>query len=219
MDGSVRDRDTGEPAAMMRRSPHGAGHAAGPRPFRRLEWLAGSRWGLLLLAAWGCAESIAFPVIPDLALGLLVLVAPRRALALFAATIIGGLAGTAILYGLTLADPAAVRTMLLALPAIRPSMLVEATALVAGGDPFALVLFGAGAPLKVYAWAWAAGAGTPAGLGFGVILNRLSRIGPLVLVAAVIGTVGAAFIRRHDRLTLAVYAAFWAAVYASYWGG
>lgn len=204
---------------MMRRSPHGADDVVGPRPYRRLEWLAGSRWGLLLLAAWGCAEAIAFPVIPDLMLGLLVLVAPRRALVLFAATILGSLAGTAVLYLATLADPAAIRTMLLALPAVRPPVLSEATALVAGGDPFALILFGAGAPLKVYTWAWAAGAGTPAGLGLGVILNRLSRIGPLVLVTAVIGTVGAAFIRRHDRLTLAAYAAFWIAVYAFYWGG
>jgi len=204
---------------MMRQSPRGADDAVGPRPFRRLEWLAGSWWGLLLLAAWGCAEAIALPVIPDLALGLLVLVAPRRALVLFAATILGGLAGTAVLYVATLADPAAVRTMLLALPAIRPSVLSEATSLVASGDPFALVLFGAGAPLKVYAWAWVAGAGTPAGLGLGVVLNRLSRIGPVVLVTAVIGTVGAGFIRRHDRFTLTAYAAFWIAVYASYWGG
>jgi hypothetical protein len=196
-----------------------AADAAEPRPFRRLEWLAGSWWGLLLLAGWACAEAIALPVIPDLVLGLLVLVAPRRALVLFGATILGSLAGTAILYLATLADPAAIRTMLLTLPAIRPPMLSEATALVAGGDPFALILFGAGAPLKVYTWAWAAGAGTPAGLGLGVILNRLSRIGPLVLVTAVIGTVGADFIRRHDRLTLAVYVAFWIAVYAFYWGG
>lgn len=188
------------------------------RPLGRLEGVATGRAGLLLVGTWGFAEAVAFPVIPDVAIGLLALVVPRRAVPMFAALLAGALAGSAVLYGLTLAVPDAVEAMLLALPAIPPSMLAEASATVADGSPASLAVAGPGTPLKVYTYAWATGPATPVALAAGVVLNRVTRIVPGVLLLAILGRVAPAFVRRHARLVLTVYAAAYLVGYAVYWG-
>ena len=188
------------------------------RPLGRLEGVAWGRAGLLFVGAWGFAEAIAFPVIPDVAIGLLALVVPRRAAPMFAALLVGALAGSAVLYGLTLAAPGAVESMLLALPAIAPSMLVEASATVADGAPASMAVAGPGTPLKVYTYAWATGPATPFALAAGVVLNRVTRILPGVLLLALIGHLAPAFVRRHDGLVLVVYAVAYVVGYAIYWG-
>jgi hypothetical protein len=53
----------------------------------------------------------------------------------------------------------------------------------------------------------------------GAVMNRITRIGPALVVAAVIGQVAGPWLRRHARLTLGVYAAFWVAVYVAYFSG
>jgi hypothetical protein len=187
------------------------------RPFRRLQELAEGRGGVAALAVWGFWEAVCFPVVPDVLLGVLALVAPRRTLALFAAAVVGALAGTAVLYSLALAMPDAVWSMLLSLPGIGPSMVADGSATVASGDPLSLALFGPGTPLKVYTFAWAVGPATPAALALGAVVNRLTRIGPAVLLLAIIGRLAPTLIRRHDRLVLAAYALFFAVSYALYW--
>jgi 1-acyl-sn-glycerol-3-phosphate acyltransferase len=187
------------------------------RPFRRLQRLAEGRTGATVLVVWGFAEAICFPVVPDVLLGVLALVAPRRALPLFACVIVGALAGTAALFALSLAVPDAVRGMLVALPGIRTPMLTDASALVASGDPLSLALFGPGTPLKVYTFAWAVGPATPAALALAAVINRVTRIGPFVVALAIVGRLAPTFIRRHDRLVLAVYALFFVVTYALYW--
>ena len=52
----------------------------------------------------------------------------------------------------------------------------------------------------------------------GVVLNRITRIVPGVLLLAIVGRVAPAFLRRHDRLVLIVYAAAYVVGYAVYWG-
>lgn len=188
------------------------------RPLGRLEGVASGRAGLILVGTWGFAEAIAFPVIPDVAIGLLALVVPRRAVPMFAALLVGAVAGSAVLYGLTLAGPDTVEAMLLALPAIPPSMLAEASATVADGSPTSLAVAGPGTPLKVYTYAWATGPATPIALAAGVVLNRVTRIAPGLLLLAVAGHLAPAFLRRHDRLVLTVYTAAYVAGYAVYWG-
>lgn len=187
------------------------------RPFARLERIAAGRVGLALLGAWAFAEAIAFPVVPDVAIGLLALVVPRRTLVMFAAVVLGALAGTAVLYALALAAPDAVRSMLLALPGIPDAMLASARATVAGGDPLSIALVGPGTPLKVDTFAWATGPGAPAALAAGVVLNRITRIGPGLALLATAGWIAPRFLRRHDRLVLAAYAAFWVVAYTFYW--
>jgi len=186
-------------------------------PFRRLEALALGRAGLAVVAVWAFAEAIAWPIIPDVVVGLLALVMPCRAVRLFVAMTAGALAGSAVLWAASTVAPDAVHAMLLALPGIHPPMLADAARAVAAGDPLAMAQVGPGTPLKVYTWAWAAGQGVPAPLVAGVILNRVARVGPVVLVQAILGSAAPAFLRRFDRLTLAVYAVAYIALYAIYW--
>ena len=186
-------------------------------PFARLERIAGGRSGLLIVGLWAFAEAIAFPIVPDVAIGLAALVAPRRVLVLFGGLVVGALLGTVILYGLTILAPDAVQAMLLALPGIRPPMLDAAQVTVAGGAPGSLALFGPGTPLKVFTWAWAMGPGTPLALLAGVVLNRITRIGPALAALTVVGMVAPDFLRRHHRLVLATYALFYLATYVLYW--
>jgi membrane protein YqaA with SNARE-associated domain len=188
-----------------------------PRPFRRLERISSGRAGVALVAVWAFAEAIFFPIIPDVAIGLLALVAPRRTLTLFAVLVAGALAGTAVLYVLTLAAPGAVESMLLALPGIPESMIAAARDTVAAGNPASIAQVGAGTPLKVYTYAWAIGPSTPLALAVGAVLNRITRIGPVVLLLAALGWFAPGFLRRHDRMVLAVYASAYVVLYAIYW--
>ena len=66
---------------------------------------ANGRGGPLAVFLWALAEAIALPVIPDVLLGLLLLAAPRRFVILFASLCLGSLAGSLVLYALTMADP------------------------------------------------------------------------------------------------------------------
>jgi len=186
-------------------------------PFARLERVANGRAGIALVGAWAFAEAIFFPIIPDVVIGLLVLVAPRRLLVLFVALVAGALAGSAVLYALSLIAPGAVHSMLLALPGIDEAMLAAARDTVASGNPMSIAQVGPGAPLKVDTYAWAIGPSTPFALVVGAVLNRITRIMPVLLLLAALGWIAPGFIRRHDRLTLVVYASAYVVLYAIYW--
>lgn len=192
--------------------------ARASRALARLERLAAGRGGPALVGLWAFAEAIVLPVVPDVALGLLVLVAPRRALVLFGWLIAASLAGTAVLFLAATFAPDAVTAVILALPGIPASMLQDARAAVAAGDPTALALFGPGTPLKVYTLAWALGPGTILPLAAGAIINRVTRIGPGLVALAVLGRVAPDLLRRHERLVFVAYAAFWVALYVAYLG-
>jgi membrane protein YqaA with SNARE-associated domain len=187
------------------------------RPFARLEALARGRGGLLLVGGWGFAEAVLFPIVPDVALGLLVLVVPRRLPVLFGALVAGALAGSAALYAASLAAPDVVASALLALPGIPPEMLAEARVAVADGGLLSMTLQPPGTPLKVYTWAWAVDANGPAGLVGAIVVNRIVRILPAALVLAVVGRVAPGLLRRFDRLVLAGYAVVYVIAYAIYW--
>jgi hypothetical protein len=186
-------------------------------PFARLERLAGGRAGIVLVGGWAFAEAVFFPIIPDVVIGLLALVAPRRVPVLFAALVAGALAGTAVLYAMTLAAPGVVEAMLLALPGISPPVLDQARTAVADGVPTSIALIGPGTPLKVYTYAWATGPATPLALAAGAVLNRITRILPGLLLLTAVGWLAPGFLRRHDRLVLVIYALFYVAAYALYW--
>lgn len=184
----------------------------------RIAGVAADRRGVILVGAWAFAEAIALPVVPDIALGLLALASPRHTLRLFLVLVGAALAGSAVLFALAVAAPDAAIALLIALPGIDASTIDAARLAVAGGDPTAMAGFGPGMPLKVCTLAWALGAGSPAGLALGVVLNRVTRVGPVVLALAVLGRLAPAFLRRHERLVLGVYAAAWIAVYVLYLG-
>jgi len=184
----------------------------------RIAAAAADRRGVILVGAWAFAEAIALPVVPDIALGLLALAAPWHALRLFLVLVLAALVGSAVLFTLAVAAPDAAFALLTSLPGIDASAVDAARLAVSGGDPTSMAGFGPGMPLKVYTLAWVAGPGSPAGLALGVVLNRITRVGPVVLALAVLGRVAPGFLRRHERLVLGVYAAAWIAVYVLYLG-
>ena len=183
----------------------------------RIARFADSRAALGLVGGWAFAEAIVFPVVPDVALGLLALAAPRRTLALFAAVVVGALLGSLVLAVLATGAPTEVDAMLLALPAIDPTTLATVDARLASDGVAGFAQVGAGPPLKVYTASWIGGGGGLASLVAGVVLNRITRIGPVVLVAAVAGWLLPGWLRRHERLVVGGYGVAWTAFYAAYW--
>jgi hypothetical protein len=168
---------------------------------------------------WAAVEAILFPIVPDVGLCLLVLAAPRRAAVLFVAVVIGAIAGTLVMAAFALQAPDAARAVLLAIPAIDPALLASADQALARDGVLGFAQLGPGAPLKVYTVEWLAHGGDTAGLVVGTVLNRITRIGPALIVAAVIGQFAGSWLRRHSQLTLAAYAAFWILVYVAYFTG
>jgi hypothetical protein len=192
---------------------------AAARPGRALDAVArfaGTRGAAVLVAGWAAAEAVALPVVPDVALVLLALAAPRRAAALFGALILGALAGSLLLFAIANAAPDRVDAMLRAIPGIDQAMIDAAGTTLATDGVAGFAQFGPGPPLKVYTASWAALDGGVAGLLVGVVLNRLTRIAPVVVAAAIAGWLAPGWLRRHERLVLAGYAVAWVVVYAAY---
>jgi membrane protein YqaA with SNARE-associated domain len=188
--------------------------ADGGSLFDRLEEFAIRRAGVAALAAWGFGEAIVLPIVPDVLLYLLVAAAPRRALVLFASVVVGAVAGSVLMYGCALSAPDAAARLVLSVPGIDESMLNAARDALATGDPFRAATFGPGTPLKVDTVAWAAGSGTWPGLLLAVVVNRLTRIGPGLVVAAIVGLLAPAWLRRHERAAVIAYVIAWAIFYA-----
>jgi hypothetical protein len=184
-----------------------------PPVFDRVETLAGTWQTAAAMGLWAAAEATILPVVPDVGLGLLVLAAPRRAWPLFAAVVVGAIVGTLALGIVASQRPDAVGAMLLRIPGIDAAMIADARAELAGDGVLGFAQVGIGTPLKVYTAEWQALSGDSAGLIAGTILNRLTRIGPAILLAAAGGWLFAPWIRRHAGLTLVAYAAFWTLVY------
>jgi hypothetical protein len=185
----------------------------------RVERFAGRTAAFAAMGLWAAAEAIVLPIVPDVGLCLLVLAAPRRTVRLFAAVMGGAIVGTLVLAAFASLAPDTARGMLIALPGIDTTVLAGADQALARDGIGGFAQFGPGAPLKVYSIEWLARGGDIAGLVLGAILNRMTRIGPALIVAALIGWFAAPWLRRHARATFVVYAAFWLAVYAAYFFG
>jgi hypothetical protein len=166
---------------------------------------------------WAAAEAIVLPVVPDVGLCLVVLAAPRFAPRLFVAVVVGAVAGTLLLGVFVDRTPAATEAMLLALPGIDESVLSDAEGRLARDGVAGFAQIGIGPPLKVYTSAWLNRGGDLPGLIAGSVLNRLTRVGLPLLVAALGGATFGSWFWRHARTTMAAYAVFWIVVYASIW--
>jgi hypothetical protein len=186
---------------------------------RALDAIAGfaeTRRAALLVGAWAAAEAIVLPVVPDVALVLLALAAPRRATPLFGALLVGALAGSLVLFALASAAPERVDAMIRAIPGIDAPMVAAAGSSLEQDGIAGFAQFGPGPPLKVYTTQWAAADRDLPGLIVGVVLNRVTRIAPTVIAAALVGWLLPGWLRRHERLVLIAYAVAWTAVYAVY---
>jgi len=172
---------------------------------------------MAFIGIWAFAEAIVVPVVPDVALALLALASPRRAAALFGAVLVGAVAGSIVLAAAASAAPGGVDGMLLALPGIDADTIASVDARLATDGVLGFAQFGPGPPLKVYTVEWTAAGGSWPGLILGVLLNRVTRIGPVVLVAALAGRLFPGWLRRHERLVILAYAVAWTVFYAIYW--
>ena len=177
-----------------------------------VERLAAGWPTVAVIAAWGFGEGIVLPVVPDVLLYVLAVAAPRRAAPLFAWAVLGAMVGSLVFSAVTLSEPANGRGIVLSVPGVTEQTLKKAEAAVGGGDPLAMVHLGPGIPLKVYTVAWWEGTGTPSGYVVAVVANRLVRIGPGVLLFALIGLLAPAFVRRRERLLIGAYVLFWVAI-------
>jgi 1-acyl-sn-glycerol-3-phosphate acyltransferase len=66
----------------------------------RLAAFAGTSVGLLVMAAWALGEALVLPLLPEFALAILAVAAPRRAVRLALAAVVGSIAGGALMYAL-----------------------------------------------------------------------------------------------------------------------
>jgi 1-acyl-sn-glycerol-3-phosphate acyltransferase len=185
-----------------------------------IDWLvvlARSHRGLMLVAVWACAEAILFPVVPDVVLLPLVAAAPRATPRLVLALLAGALVGSAILAAWVLADPGRVGSLLASLPGMDAVTLPAVEAEVAARGASAFASFGPGVPLKVYTTAWIVDGGSPLVLAGAVIVNRITRIGPGLVIAAAIGCFAPRALRRFEGLAIVAYALGWIGLYLVYW--
>lgn len=168
------------------------------------------------MASWAAAEAIVLLVVPDVGLCLLALAAPRLLGRLFLAVIVGALAGTLLLAALAIATPETMRAMLLFLPGIDAATLVDVDLALTSNGIAGFAQIGPGPPLKAYTVEWVGQGGDLPGLLIGTIVNRFTRIGPVVLVAATIGWGLGGWLRGRERPILLAYAVAWIVFYVVY---
>lgn len=167
---------------------------------------------------WGLAEATLFFLVPDIYLGFVAIFSWRKGLWATAFTVLGAIVGGAIMYALAANNPKRMLDLLTYIPLINVNM-VNAVGEQMRVEGLNAMVVGPlqGIPYKVYAVQ--AGAQR---LPFVVFLlltipARLERILPVALVGAVGGVLFRSFIRRHTKLVVAAYAAFWLCVYALYY--
>lgn len=162
--------------------------------------LATSRRGPALLFSWAAAEALLFPVIPDLAIGLLAAAAPRRFVPLAVAGAAGSVVGGLVAYGLGAAGlvPPLLPLVTAGMAETAHALLAESGAAGVWAQPLSAV------PYK--AFAFAAPAHGVALLPF-LAVTAVGRGARMLAVAAVLAALGAA-LRRWcpPRRLPAVYA-------------
>ncbi len=177
--------------------------------FERARRLATSRAGLALLFAWGAAEALAWPIVPDAVVALLAVAAPRRALVLASAAVAGSVAGGLGAYALGSLFGSG---LLEHLPMVTERMIeaVSGWFAVEGGAALRHQPL-SGVPFKVFGLQ-AADHGVGVGaFAWGTVLARAPRI---VLVGAAFGGLGAITRRRMPRF-YGVFAVLFAAVFTA----
>ena len=191
--------------------------APGPTTPSRWHRLAASRTTLWIALAWGFAEATLFFVVPDVWLGFIALFAPFRVPRAFVAVLVGAMAGSLVLWWLAPVLPL-LGEVIAGLPAIGPAAMETARrAVTTEGLPAMVNLPFQGPPLKVYVHAAALAGSSGFELLLFVVLNRIARIVPLVLVAVVFGVGLRGWIARHATMTLVTYALVVSLGYLAYW--
>ena len=156
----------------------------------RVARLAGSRWGVALVAGWAAAEAFSWPLVPELVVGLLVLASPRHVVRLAL------IAVTASTLGAMLALALAGRGASFPEPLVTPAMRAVVTGQISRDGSDAVVHQPlSGIPIKVYAAEEGRAHVSALAFAWGCLRGRDVRI---LLISAALGLIGAAGHRwRH----------------------
>jgi membrane protein YqaA with SNARE-associated domain len=166
----------------LRAEAEGALRSGRGRRLAAVAAFARSRFAVGALVAWAVAEALAWPLIPDLFLLPLVVLAPARWKQLFVAALAGSLLGGMASYAAGPTDSG--RSLLAKAPLVTERMVSEAgDRLEQGGAPALLTQPLAGIPYKTFSYQ-AAGAGV--GFGEFVAFSAVAR-GARFLVIALLG--------------------------------
>lgn len=170
----------------------------------RARELAYSRHGLMIAFAWGVAEAVLFPIVPDVGVALLAVAAPSRFLPLALASTAGSVAGGAVTYAL---GPTSVGAWLLAhAPLVTDRMRGHALdALSSGGAAPLIGQPWTGIPFKVFGYQ-AASAGL--GLGSFLVHSLVGRGSRILLAGAVFAGAAWAPLRLRPRWVERLYTLF-----------
>jgi hypothetical protein len=153
-------------------------------------------------------------IVPDVLAALLVLFVPRRTTPILVSVIIGAAIGAIGLSSLTSLGTS-VEGILVALPGISEADLAHVSGELERTGPLAFLTAPLQAmPVKIYIHeATLLGMPLPTIVGM-TVLNRLLRVGIVLVVAASIGTVLRGPIERRPLVAAAIYSAVWVAIYA-----
>ena len=120
---------------------------------RRWRALASSRSALIVCFAWAFGEATVWPVIPDVALFVLVLAVPGRAPRLLLATLAGAAAGGVVTLGISWLAPSLAEAVVLHVPLVHARSLPAVMQHLRNGSLLSAFLFQpwSGIPFKLWA--------------------------------------------------------------------
>ena len=172
---------------------------------RNVARFAGSRTALWVLGLWAFAEALVWPLLPEFALAVVAVAAPKRSGRLIAATAIGSVAGGAVMYGLAARG--------ITLPAALTTPRMHATVardFAADGAAAVAQQPASGIPFKVYG---AAAGHAHVGIAQFVAASIPARAWRITAAGVLAGAFGAAThrLRRWYPYYVAVFVLFFAA--------
>ena len=172
----------------------------------------------LLFFAWGFAEAVLIPIVPDVGLGVLALATPAVLGWPLLSAVAGGVAGAVALAALRARNPGAVDRILALQPGLGSAGMDEARRRLAVGGPVAFAQVGPGLPLKAYVVAYVHDRPSARIVTVGLLslLNRATRMVPVVAAFALLGIL-ARPLEPASGPVLAAYVVGWVLFYAAFW--
>ena len=174
---------------------------------------------LAVLFAWGFGEAVALPIVPDVLLGLLALATPAALGLPLVAAIAGAIVGATALARLQRRRPDVVKKIIAIQPGLGRRGMEEARARIEReGAVRGFAQVGPGLPLKAYVVTLIDLSGDPglARLGGLTLVNRLTRLVPVVAVFALAGIVArAAGVSVSSAIP--TYVVGWTLFYLAFW--
>lgn len=176
-----------------------------------------SRGALSLAFVWGFAEATIFFIVPDVLLTLIACRALRPALKATLATLVGALAGGALMYTLGAREPGLGQVVLEHIPAISPG-LIERVAGQIDEMGLTAVMLGPmkGMPYKIYAVEWGSRGGSILGFMLISIPARYVRFLLTALIARGIARVIQPLTHHRALTEIIILSVIWIAFYGFY---